>query len=122
MELNVHMVIMMKNARVVEKFDKELKKRFLNTYKYSSHDNNKFILLSRKVVYRYEYMDDWEKFNETALPEKEDFYSQLNMKHITDADYAHPRLKKNRRILSFVFSRFYIIVSWCMSEFYKYVS
>ena len=116
------MVIMMKNARLAEKFDEELKKRFLNTYKYSSHDNNKFILLSRKVVYPYEYMDDWEKLNETALSEKEDFYSQLNMEHITDADYTHPRIKKNRRILSFVFSRFYIIVSWCMSEFYKYVS
>ena len=24
-------------------------------------------------------MDDWEKFNETLLPEKEDFYSHLNM-------------------------------------------
>ena len=23
-------------------------------------------------------MDDWEKFNETSLPEKEDFYSHLN--------------------------------------------
>ena len=34
-------------------------------------------------------MDDWEKFNETSLPEKEDFYSHLNMEDITDADYAH---------------------------------
>ena len=34
-------------------------------------------------------MDDWEKFNETSLREKEDFYSHLNMEDITDADYAH---------------------------------
>ena len=27
----------------------------------------------RKVIYPYEYMDDWEKFNETSLPEKEGF-------------------------------------------------
>ena len=27
-------------------------------------------------------MDDWEKFNETSLPEKEDFYSHLNMEDI----------------------------------------
>ena len=33
-------------------------------------------------------MDDWEKFNETSLPEKEDFYSHLNMEDITDAHYA----------------------------------
>ena len=31
-------------------------------------------------------MDDWEKFNETSLPEKEDFCSQLNMDDITDVD------------------------------------
>ena len=36
-------------------------------------------------------MDDWEKFNETLLPEKEDFYSDLHMDDITDADYAHPK-------------------------------
>ena len=36
-------------------------------------------------------MDDREKFNETSLPEKEDFYSHLNMKDITDADYTHTK-------------------------------
>ena len=36
-------------------------------------------------------MDDWEKFNETTLPEKEDFYSQSNMEDITDADYAQTK-------------------------------
>ena len=44
-----------------------------------------------KGVYPYEYMDNWEKFNETSLPEKEDFYSHLNMKDITDADYTHAK-------------------------------
>ena len=42
-------------------------------------------------VYPYEYIDDWEKFNETSLLEKEDFYSHLYMKDITDADYAHAK-------------------------------
>ena len=28
-------------------------------------------------------MDDWEKFNKISLPEKEDFYSHLNMEDIT---------------------------------------
>ena len=37
----------------------------------------------------YEYMNDWKKFNETWLPEKEDFFSHLNMENITDADYTH---------------------------------
>ena len=64
------------------------KERFLDTYKYSNHDNNKVILLLRKGVYSCEYRNDWEKFNETSLPEKEDFYSHLNMEDITHTDYA----------------------------------
>ena len=36
-------------------------------------------------------MDDWEKFNETSLPEKEEFYIHLNMGDISDADYAHAK-------------------------------
>ena len=30
-------------------------------------------------------MDDWKKINETSLPEKDDFYSHLNIEDITDA-------------------------------------
>ena len=41
--------------------------------KISNNDINKFILLLRKGVYPFEYMDDWEKFNETTLPEKKSF-------------------------------------------------
>ena len=44
----------------------------------------------RKGVHPYEYMDDSEKFNE-ILPEKEEFYSHLNMEDITDTDYAHAK-------------------------------
>ena len=36
-------------------------------------------------------MDDCEKFNETTLPEKEEFYNNLNMEDITDADYMHEK-------------------------------
>ena len=41
-----------------------------------------------KGVYTYEYKDDWEKFNETLPPEKENFYNNLNMENITDGDYT----------------------------------
>ena len=34
-------------------------------------------------------MDAWEKFNQTALPEKVEYYSNLSMKEITDVDYMH---------------------------------
>ena len=36
-------------------------------------------------------MDDWEKLNETLLPEENGFYGRLNMEHITDADYTHSK-------------------------------
>ena len=45
-----------------------------------------FFFLLRKGVYPYEYMDSWETFNETSLPDKEAFYSELNEEHITDKD------------------------------------
>ena len=64
-------------------------KKFKNTYSFCNNDLNKFILLLRKGVYPYEYMDSWEKFNETSLPIKEDFYSHLNMEDIDDIDYRH---------------------------------
>ena len=34
-------------------------------------------------------MDSWERFNETSLPPKESFYSELNKEDTTDKDYAH---------------------------------
>ena len=66
------------NKSYQRKFDEKLKEWYFNTYKFSNHDNNKFILVLWKGFYPYECMDDWEKFNETLLPEKEDFYSHLN--------------------------------------------
>ena len=32
-------------------------------------------------------MDNLERFNETSLPNKESFYSNLNMENIDDIDY-----------------------------------
>ena len=61
------------NKNYSNKIDEKLKKRFNNTFKFSNNDTNKFILLLRKVVYPYEYMDQWGKFNETTLLEKEEF-------------------------------------------------
>ena len=69
------------NKNYQHKFDERLKELFFNTYQFSNHNNNKFILL----LYVYPYMDDWENFNETSLSEKEDFLS-LNIEDITDAD------------------------------------
>ena len=34
-------------------------------------------------------MYSWEIFDETSVPPKEDFYSELNLEGISDEDYAH---------------------------------
>ena len=55
-----------------------------------------FILLLRKGFYPFEYLDNWERFYETSMPNKEAFYSSLNMENITDVDYRHAeRVFKN---------------------------
>ena len=72
--------------RYRKKFNKELIKRFASTYEFCNNDTtgstaepssseriNKFVLLLRKGVCPYEYMDAWEKFNEISLPSKEEF-------------------------------------------------
>ena len=45
----------------------------------------------KKRIYPYEYIDNWEGFDETSLPEKEAFYSSLNMEGITNLDYRHAK-------------------------------
>ena len=70
-------------------FNKELIERFANIYEFCNGDLNKFIFLLRKGVYPYEYMDNWERFNETSLPNKKSFCSSLNMENIDDIDYRH---------------------------------
>ena len=77
------------NKDYLNKLGEELKKKFKITFKFFHNDINKFILLLRNSVYPYEYIDDWKKFQETTLPEIQEFYSNLNMGKITDADYMH---------------------------------
>ena len=79
------------NKDYSNKLDEKLKKRFKNTVKFSDNDIKKFILLLRKGVYPDEYMNEWKKFNETTLPENEQFYSNLNIEDITDANYMHAK-------------------------------
>ena len=49
-------------------------------------------LLVHKGIYPYEYVDSWDKFDETSLPSIESFYSSLNMSGISDSDYEHAQL------------------------------
>ena len=70
-------------------FNKDLINRFANTHEFCNKDINRFILLLRKLIYPYEYIDSWNRFDETSLPDKEAFNSSLNMEGITSVDYRH---------------------------------
>ena len=48
-----------------------------------------FRLMRRKGIYSYEYTDSWKKIEETKLPPKNEFYSKLNMKSISNQDHEH---------------------------------
>ena len=53
---------------------------------------NRFILLLTNGIYPYEYIDSWKtSFNETLLPDKEVFYSNLNKEGLTSVDYRHEK-------------------------------
>ena len=75
--------------RYKRKFNKEIIKKFASTCSFCNSNLNKFMLLLRKCVYLCEYMDNWERFNETSLPSKESFYSNLNIEDIDEIDYRH---------------------------------
>ena len=60
-----------------------------NIYSICNGDLNKFLSLLRKGVYPYEYINSWNKFNETNNPPFQKYYSKLNMSNINKEDYIH---------------------------------
>ena len=64
-------------------------KKFPNIHQFCNGDINRFVLLLRKGLHPYEYMDSWGRFDETSLPDKNVFYSELYLEDINDKDYAH---------------------------------
>ena len=47
------------------------------------NDDEDLDMLTDKGVYPYGYMNNWERFNDTELLSKEEFYSKLYDEHIT---------------------------------------
>ena len=56
---------------------------------FEDYREDQYELLIRKGVYPYKYMMIWDKFEETKLPPKEAFHSNLNMSDVSDKDYFH---------------------------------
>ena len=90
---------------------KEIELRFIDSFKFMSSSLDSLVnnlangdhkfwgfeeysdkqreLLIRKGTYPYEYMNSWDRFNETKLPNKEAFYSNLNKSGVSDKEYEH---------------------------------
>ena len=94
-----------------EEKDKLIELRFIDSFKFMSssldsltknlvsvgkklfgfedYSELQYDLLTRKGVYPYEYVNSWDRFNETQLPPIDAFYSNLNMSLISEEDYQH---------------------------------
>ena len=92
---------------------KEIELRFIDSFKFMSssldslvnnlarrgeqffgfeeYNDVQYKLLIKKGIYPYEYMNDWDKFKETALPPEKAFYSKLSMVGVREEDYEHAR-------------------------------
>ena len=94
-----------------EEKDKLIELRFIDSFKFMSssldsltknlvrggkklfgfedYSELQYDLLTRKGVYPYEYVNSWDRFNETQLPPISAFYSNPNMSSISEEDYQH---------------------------------
>ena len=61
------------------------------TYTFKVFKGKRLNLMSQKGVYPDDFMDSFEKFNQTELPTKNQFYSILNDQQITDNEYDHAK-------------------------------
>jgi hypothetical protein len=77
----------------LETLVKNLKDKGIDNFKHLQkyYSGNQLELLTRKGVYPYDYMNTFDKFDETELPTQNDFYSKLTKSHISNEDYEHAK-------------------------------
>ena len=69
----------------------DLIKKFPNTYHMCKKDMNKSMLMIRKGVYPYEYMDSWERLKVKTLHRMEKIDNALTQESITKEDHEHAK-------------------------------
>ena len=62
---------------------------FKITKYWTGENNNLLDLMTKKTVYPYTYINNYDKFKEKCLPAKEYFFNDLTEKSVTDEDYLH---------------------------------
>ena len=58
-------------------------------FEFEDYSELQYDLLTRKGVYPYEYINSWDRFEETQLAPVSAFYSNLNMSSISEEDYQY---------------------------------
>ena len=90
--LDLEMIDYITDAKNAIKYVQRHQKKLLNIFRFYINFVRAtliFFLLLGKGYYPYEDTDSWEKFEETIIPPKEAFYSELNLEGISDAECAH---------------------------------
>ena len=65
-------------------------------------------------------MDSLGRFNETSLPDKEAFYSSLNIEDITDIDHRHAkRVFKSLKYLAIPMICIFRVIHYCLQMYLK---
>ena len=67
-------------------------------------------------------MNTWERFDEASLPNKEEFYSSLNMDEITDVDYMHAKKvfkTFNNKILVIIMIYMFKVIHYYLLMYFK---
>ena len=71
---------------------KSLIERFPNVYAFCSNNLDKSLLLLRKGVYTYEYMDNWSRFEETTSRLIDKYSTGVNNSNLSKADYVYSNI------------------------------
>ena len=77
--------------KICTKSKDRLIKKFLRIYKFCMGNLNKFVLLLRKDVYPYEYMDSWKIFDETSSPPKKEFLQRIKFRILQMKTMSMPK-------------------------------
>lgn len=63
------------------------KKRILYAECQKNYSSEQMLMLERKGVFPYDFVDNLQRLDEISLPSREQFYSELNEEGISDEDY-----------------------------------
>ncbi|XP_074035136.1 uncharacterized protein [Leptinotarsa decemlineata] len=67
----------------------EVKKLEILKKEFGYLEGDKFMLLIKKGVFPYDYIENLDRLEETELPTKKNFHNKLNDTNISDHDYTH---------------------------------